>query len=257
MLTLSNSYINKIVELEDANTLQVTEEVPFTILDLVNGFNAPLGTNVDANADAYPKVEDLVLLLYAFGKPYEPLAIETIELAVTAISNVGGSRTLSDTDYSAAEFAYSDIAYKWNIDITAYQGVVEFYMVALLKDDSNQQFYYNTAEGTVMEVRGGEIEPVLVNYDFVKAITNKAFKKCLHIPQLSQTFSDLNKKQLFLLKDECKNEKLLKKLIHIENLIRIGANVANGQAGVGAYTIAQETIEMLQQLIKENERLWK
>lgn len=257
MLVLKNSYIKPPLELENALTLRVQEEVPFSTENEENGFNPPTGTFVDGSAIAYPKVEDLVFLLFSFLKPYEPLDTEQIELPIRRVSNTSGERVLTEQTYTSSGFSYSDIAYIWDIELGDKQGVVEIYMVALPKDDANFQFYYSTTEDRIIQVTNGVGEFISNNYEFVNTITNKATNKCLFIPLLSKTFSIIEKKILFLRKDRCKDEKLIEELMRIENLIRIACNVAINQAEVKMYTKAQEAIELIEKIIAENERLWK
>ena len=257
MLVLQNSYIKSILELENALTVRVREEVPFTTNDLVNGFNSPTSTFENNFNQVYPKIEDVVFVLFAFLKPYEPLETEQIELSVRRVNYVQGERTLTQTEFGATDFSYSSIAYLWDIELGKKQGVIETYMLSLPKDDINSKFYYNTTTDKVMEVILGESVEVLDTYDLVKRVTNKATKKCLLIPFLSYTFSLIEKKLLFLRKDKCEDEKLIQHLMGIENLVRISANVATNQAEVKMYSKAQEAIELIEKIIEENEHLWK
>lgn len=256
MLSLSTSNIKSITEKEDAKTLTVEETFSFSTGDTINGFNAPNTAYVDASAVEYPKIEDLSLHLFAFIKPYKGEQ-EEIQLEVIRLNYTDGTRSLSQSDFDNPEFDYSDIAYKWNINIPDKQGVIETYLVALTLDDSTSSFYYDTTEQVIKKVVDGQVTNVEDFYAMIKTIINEASKKCLFIPLISQTFSIIENKIMRLYKEDCEDKKLLTKLMFLENIIRIGANAAINEAEVGLYMSAQENVEMLEDIINENEHLWK
>lgn len=242
-ITIKSSYFTLGDVDEDGKYFTVTESIGFSEGDLLQGFNRYNTSYVDANGDAYPRLDEAVLVIYAYRNRYDSDTIEYAQL-LTSLTREPDTDTTGD---------YSNIAYVHEISIPGDGWFVLYPM--LIPVSSTDGVYYDTSSGQFINAGAGEDESSvvaiedLINQDDVYSLQLHAFRTPASERRLNDQIGDLT--DMAILKGSASKEykDKLRTVQYMEALLS-GAYVKFNDSYMA---IAQKIIEDLETLTTHGE----